>query len=89
MSKRLVVKMAVAIAALSAVTLLSGCGEEDDLAFSAAWSPIGFVPAFATVPTFAAGAAGGGGQTAASGAGGGVSAGSVGSNQVSTGMAVQ
>ena len=89
MSKRLLVKMAVAITALSAVTLLSGCGEDDDLAISAAWAPVGFVPAFATVPTYAVGATGGGGQTAAGGGGGGVSAGSVGGNQVSTGMAVQ
>ena len=89
MSKRLLVKMAVAITALSAVTLLSGCGEDDDLTISAAWAPVGFVPPFATVPTYAVGTTGGGGQTAAGGGGGGVSAGSVGGNQVSTGMAVQ
>jgi hypothetical protein len=82
--------MAVAITALGAMTLLSGCGEDDQFAVSFAWGPVGYVPAFWTAPTAIVGATGGGGgQTAAGGAGGGVSVGSVGGNQVSTGMAVQ
>jgi hypothetical protein len=89
MSKRLVVKMAVAITALSAVTLLSGCNEEEGFSIGAAWAPVGFVPAFGTVPVSAGGSGGGGGQTATGGGGGGVAVGSVGGNQVSTGAAVQ
>jgi hypothetical protein len=97
MSKRVVVKMAVAITALSAVTLLSGCGEDDGFVIGAAWAPVGFVPAFGTLPTYAVGATGGGGQ-AVTGGGGSVTAGATaaaagasggGGGGVSTGGAVQ
>jgi hypothetical protein len=68
MSKRLVVKLAVMMTALSAVTLLSGCGEDDDVVFGAVWMPcipgVTFGSAgFAT----STGATGGGGQAASAG----------------------
>ena len=72
MSKRLVVKLAVTVAALGAMTLLQGCYEEEDgVVVSYAWSPINFVSAvrFGFAPN--QGAMGGGGQ------GGGVSGGGV------------
>lgn len=81
--------MAVAITALCAVTLLSGCGEDDGFVIGAAWAPVGFVPAFGTAPVSAGGSGGGGGQTGTAGTAGGVTAGSVGGNQVSVGTAVQ
>jgi hypothetical protein len=94
MSKRLVVKMAVAITALSAVTLLSGCGEDDGFVIGAAWAPVGFVPAFGTAPTYAVGSTSGGGQAATGGSGGGATAAAAGARGgggggVSTGGAVQ
>ena len=51
MSKRLGVKVAVAIATLSVMTLLQGCGEDDGIVIGAAWAPIGSVP----IPGFFAG----------------------------------
>ena len=43
MSKRLGVKLAVTVAALSAMTLLQGCvGEEDGTVLSSAWTPAGY-----------------------------------------------
>ncbi len=90
MSNRLVVRIAVAITALCAVTLLSGCNEDGDLVIGAAWAPVGFVPAFGTLPTYAVGSTGSGGQTTTGGSAAGVAAGGYGGgNQVSTGMAVQ
>jgi hypothetical protein len=90
MSKRLVVKTTLAIAALGATTLLSGCS--DEVVIGAAWAPVGYVPLFVTAPVGMAGGAGGSGQTATGGSTGvgGVGAGGYGGgNQVSTGMAVQ
>jgi hypothetical protein len=85
MSKRLLVKVAVAITALSAVTLLSGCGEEDDgVVIGMAWMPVGSVSIFGFNPASSQGSTGGGGQTAAGaaaaaagGGGGQVSGGAV------------
>ncbi len=46
MSKKLVVRLAMAVAALSALTLLQGCiGEDDDIAYSFVWRSTGFAPA--------------------------------------------
>jgi len=39
MDKRLALKLATAIIALWAVTLLQGCGEDDDVAYSFVWAP--------------------------------------------------
>ena len=50
MSKRLGVKLALAIAAVSAMTLLQGCGE-DDVSIGLAWGPVGSVP----IPAFSSG----------------------------------
>ena len=94
MSKRFAVKMAAAIAALSAVTLLSGCGGDfDELIIGSAWAPVGFVPGLGASGAFApASAGGGGGQSAAGGSTGGAAAaaaaGAGGGNQVSAGAAV-
>ena len=63
MSKRLGVKAALAIAALSAMTLLQGCGEEEGFVIGAAWAPIGSVPLPGFMPGFSQGAAGGTGQS--------------------------
>ncbi len=54
MSKQLLVKVAVAIVAVSAMTLLQGCeDEEDGMVVSFAWAPAGMAPipqpAFASV----------------------------------------
>jgi len=91
MSKRLAMKLAVAITALSAVTLLSGCGDDDELVIGTAWAPVGFVPAFGGSPFAPAAAGGGGGQGAAGassgGAAGAAAAGAGGGNQVSAGAA--
>ena len=74
MSKRLVYKLAVMVATLSAVTLLQGCGdEENSLPFSYVWAPVGFVPMFSTGTAAGQNSGGGGGQASA-GATGGVSA---------------
>ena len=43
MSKRLGVRVALAIATLGAMTLLQGCADEDDMVFRFAWAPVGSV----------------------------------------------
>jgi hypothetical protein len=60
MSKQLVVKVAVALAAVSAMTLLQGC-EDDAIVIGGAWAPAGFssVAPPALVPTGTAGASSG------------------------------
>jgi hypothetical protein len=79
MSKRLVVKLAVTVAALGAMTLLQGCYEEEDgMVVSFAWSPINFVPAarFGFGPSLGGGAvAAGGAAQSAPAAGGGADSG--------------
>ena len=51
MSQRFVARMAVAIIALGAVTLLPGCGgEDDDFAYSFVWSSTGFMPNAGSAP---------------------------------------
>ena len=70
MSKRLVFKLAVMVAALSAVTLLPGCGEDDDVVIGGAWMPAGA----GTLPMMVLGtgaSAGFGGGAAVGGGGGG------------------
>jgi len=75
MRKRLVLKMAVMVAALGAMTLLQGCGEEEDgLVLRFAWMPI--------IPGVTVGTAGitvtqGGTGGDTTGAGGQVSSGAV------------
>jgi hypothetical protein len=90
MSKRLVVKLALTVAVLGAMTLLQGCGEEEDGSLlSYAWSPVGSRPliGFAFGPS--QGAMGGVGQSAPASAGGVSAAGAAraagGGNQVSGG----
>jgi hypothetical protein len=62
MSKRLVLKLTVTIAALSAMTFLQGCGDEEDAPLLGyAWAPYGSVPVI--------GFAFGGGQASAAGGG--------------------
>lgn len=53
MSKRLAVKLAVLIAALGAMTLLQGCGEEDGIEIGGVWAPVGSMPliGFGTIST--------------------------------------
>ena len=72
MRKRLVFKVAVMAAALSAVTLLSGCdGEEDGLVFRFAWMPVMPGVTFGTAGVaMSQGSAGGGAQGTGGGAGG-------------------
>jgi hypothetical protein len=41
MSKRLLVRLALAVAALAAMTLLQGCGENGNVEFEGAWAPVG------------------------------------------------
>ena len=87
MSKRLVVKVAVAITALSAVTLLQGCGDEEDgLVFGMAWMPVGSVSIFTFGPTSSQGSTGGASQsTAGATAGAAAAAAGGGGGQVSGG----
>ena len=91
MSKRLVFKLAVMVAALSAVTLLPGCGEnENGVAIGWAWMPcipgVTFGTAgFATTTTGTTQGGGGGAAGATAGAGAGAAGG--GGGQVSTGVA--
>ena len=75
MSKRLAVKLAVSVAALGAMTLLQGCGaDEDGMVIGGVWAPVGFsapaAPAFAPSTGNGGGGGGGGGgstsQTASS-----------------------
>ena len=62
MSKRSVVKLAVTLTALSAMTCLQGCGDEEDAPFLGfAWAPVGSVSP--------AGFAFGGSQSSAGGSG--------------------
>lgn len=97
MIKRLVLKVAVMVAALSAVTLLQGCGEEDGVKMGGAWIPVGsgtlpmmVLGAGAFGGAGAGGGAGGGGQGAAGATAGAVaSAAGGGGGQVSAGGAVQ
>ena len=44
MSKRLGAKVTLVIAALSVMTLLQGCGGDDETVYGVAWAPIGSVP---------------------------------------------
>jgi hypothetical protein len=51
MSKRLVVKLAMAVIALGAVTLLQGCGDmDDDIGYSFTWTSSGFMSDPGTSP---------------------------------------
>ena len=87
MSKRLLVKMAVAITALSAVTLLQGCADEDDgVVIGMAWMPVGSMAIFGFDPTYGQGSMGGAGQsTAGATAGAAAAAAGGGGGQVSGG----
>jgi len=44
MSKRLGVRVVLAIATLSVMTLLQGCGEDDGIGYAFVWAPVGSVP---------------------------------------------
>jgi hypothetical protein len=86
--------MAMAVAGLSALTLLSGCADEEDaLVLTGAWTPVGYVPSYGAGSAYApAGTGGGGGGQSASGASAGGAAGAAaagagGGNQVSAGAA--
>ena len=57
MSKRVLVKLAVMMIALGAMTLLQGCGEDDDLAYSFVWAPTGAGTASALFTVSSGGAA--------------------------------
>ena len=72
MRKRLVLKAAVMAAALSAMTLLQGCGEEEDgLVFRFAWMPVMPGVTFGTAGVaMSQGSAGGAAQSTGGGAGG-------------------
>jgi hypothetical protein len=92
MSKRLVLKLGVMVAALSAMTLLQGCDEDNNgVTVAGAWMPVGS----GTLPAFIFGTAagggtgaGGGGQSATGATAGAVAAGAGGGGgQVSTGVA--
>ena len=95
MSKRLVAKLTMTVAALCAITLLQGCsGEVNKAVISAAWMPFGsglplgteFVP----IGSAGAGASAGASQNAATGTASAVaSAAGGGGSQVSTGTVVQ
>jgi hypothetical protein len=63
MSKRTTLRLALAIAAVSAMTLLQGCDEEDGFLVRVAWSPVGLAPSAG--PAFSA--TGGGGGTSSGG----------------------
>jgi hypothetical protein len=70
MNKRLVAKLTVTVAALSAMTLLQGCSSEVNSAVvSAAWMPFGSQPPLGTefvpIGSAGAGAAASAGQSAA------------------------
>jgi hypothetical protein len=92
MSKRLVLKLTVMVAAVSAMTLLQGCDSDNDgVTVAGAWMPVGS----GTLPVFIFGSAaggggigGGGGQGATGATAGAVAAGAGGGGgQVSTGVA--
>ena len=86
MSKRLVLKLGVMVAALGAMTLLQGC-DDDGVTVAGAWMPVGHstLPVFVFGANAGGGMAGGGGQTATGAPAGGVTtAGALGGgNQVS------
>jgi hypothetical protein len=92
MSKRLVLKLAVTITALSAMTFLQGCGEEEDgLVLGYAWTPFGSAPlvGFAFGGDQATATATGGGQSASGSTAGAVAgAAGGGGGQVSGGAGV-
>ena len=68
MSKRLVVKLAVTVAVLGAMTLLQGCDSDNDgTTVAGAWMPVGS----GTLPMFIFGSAAGGGTAAGWGTAGG------------------
>jgi len=50
MSKRLVFKLALMVAALGAVTLLQGCGDDDSLVYRFVYAPMGLGSPFDTAP---------------------------------------
>jgi hypothetical protein len=90
MSKRLVVKLALTVAVLGAMTLLQGCGEEEDGSLlSYAWSPVGSRPLIGFAFGASQGAIGGVGQGGGAAMGGltagGAAAAGGGGNQVSGG----
>jgi len=71
MSKKLAVKLAVTVAALSAMTLLQGCeGEEDGTLLSNAWTPAGFPWTLNNYLGFSQVGTGGSGQAAGTTSGG-------------------
>ena len=66
MSKRLVLKLGVMVAALSAMTLLQGCDSDNDgVTVAGAWMPVGS----GTLPMFIFGSAAGGGTAGGGGQG--------------------
>ena len=74
MSKRLGVKLAVTVAALSAMTLLQGCvGEEDESVLRNAWTPVGYPWTMFNYFGYYQGATGGSGQGGTSSSSGGAS----------------
>ncbi len=95
MRKRVVLKLAVMVAALGAVTLLQGCDWDDHgVVIGGAWMPVGMYPLPALVvgtgTGAGVGAVGGGGQTATGATAGAVAAGAGGGGgQVSVGGVVQ
>jgi len=96
MSKRLGVKLAVTVAALSAMTLLQGCvGEEDESVLRNAWTPVGYPWTMFNYFGYYQGATGGSGQGGTSSSSGGASVATAissaaggGGGQVSTGGAM-
>jgi hypothetical protein len=67
MRKRIAVKLAVTVAALTAMTLLQGCeGEEDGLTLRAAYTPVGYP--WTLYNYYGYGSAGGSSQGTATGA---------------------
>ncbi len=44
MSKRIVMKLAMAVMVLGAAALLQGCGEDDDITYSFVWAPTTGMP---------------------------------------------
>jgi len=86
MSKRLVLKLGVMVAALGAMTLLQGC-DDDGVTVAGAWMPVGHstLPVYLFGTSVSAGTAAGGGQTATGAPAAGVTtAGALGGgNQVS------
>jgi len=85
MSKRLVLKLGVMVAALGAMTLVQGC-DDDGVTVAGAWMPVGH----STLPVYLFGTAAGGSTANGGGQGtsgvttGGITAGALGGgNQVS------